>query len=330
MSDGQLNEKTSQGLNDKLAINLSNIPALPSGKSYYAWLLSDKKQNPTVSLLLGKLPVNPGIANLVYAGDQQQTDLLATYSRFLITEEDANSVPGHPSTDQSTWRYYAELPQTPSTTDKTTALDYLRFLLSEDLFLAPLNIHGGLNNRLYKSMQQVVGWADSASISEDPAFIHDQVINILDYLDGAPYVEQDVPPGTPLLADPTFSKVPIIDVETSQFVTSYLARMSNRLQSLEYSPGVTQETSTLANQIDLALTNVQTWLDLVRQYAKQLVNMKASQLLQPSSKSILIKMQTQAQNALYGSTDKEQEGIRQIYADIQHLATFNITLYKKP
>src|SRR5438270_9735270 len=102
------------------------------------------------------------------------------------------------------------------------------------------------------------------------------------------------------------SQVPIIAIEGSS-QTSYVDRISGRLKTLEYFPDITQDMSARANQIDAALTNnVQNWLDHVRQYAKQLVNMKDSQLLLPSSKSILIDMQTQAQNALFG-TDKEQE-----------------------
>src|SRR5690348_11841141 len=40
ISSGQLNEDSSQGLNDELLIQLHNVPNPSPGKSYYAWLLS--------------------------------------------------------------------------------------------------------------------------------------------------------------------------------------------------------------------------------------------------------------------------------------------------
>lgn len=333
ISTGQINEYSTQGLNNELQINLSSISTPPANKSYYAWLLSDKKQSPVVSFLLGKLSFNAGSVNFLYQGGQQQTDLLDSYSRLLITVEDTHSVPVHPSTDKSMWQYYAELPQMPALTTKVTALDYFRYLLSEDFRLAQMNLHGGLNIRFYKNMQQVVAWTDSISNSKDPASIRHLLISILDYLDGAPYVQNDVPPGTSLMADPTLSQVPIIDVEQSQVTTSYLERISNMLSSLVYSFGVTQQTIALANQINSALSNyVHKWLDQTRQDAKQLVSMSDTQLLQPSSKSLMIDMQTQVNYAFDGhidlATGQEQEGITQLSADIQRLATFDIALYK--
>ncbi len=325
ISAAPLNEGTTQGLNNELQINLSNIPNPPPGKSYYAWLFSDKNRNPVISLVLGKLHVNSGSVTFLYPGDSQHTDLLATYSRLLITEEDLKSIPWYPSTGQSTRSYYAELPQKPNASGK--ALDHLRFLLSDDPHLQQLGIDGGLISGLYKNMQQVVGWADSISNSNDPAVIRRLVISILDYVDGAPYAQEDVPPGTPLMVDPTLSQVPITSTEQSQIIPSYLARINDQLSSLIYSPGVTPETKVLAAQIKVALYNLeQTQLKQVRKDAKQLVNMSDTQLLQPLSKLIIIDMQTQAHNAFYGHIDAK--GITQLSAEIQSLATFDIALYK--
>jgi hypothetical protein len=97
--------------------------------------------------------------------------------------------------------------------------------------------------------------------------------------------------------------------------------------------GVTQQTTALANQINSALSkHVHKWLDQTRHDAKQLVNMSDTQLLQPSSKSTMIDMQTQVNYAFDGhidlATGQEQEGITQLSADIQRLAAFDIVLYK--
>ena len=333
VSSGQINENSTQGLNNELQINLSHIPGLPSGKSYYAWLLSDINTSPGISILLSTLPVNSGTVNYLYHSDQQQTNLFATYSRLLITEEDTNNVPSRPSTERNTWRYYAVLPQIPTATDHTRVLDYLRFLLSEDPLLLHLGIHGGLNLQLYRNIQQVVELANSASKSSKSVFIRDLVISILDYLDGTSYVQNDVPRGTPLMVDQTSSKVPIIGSKLPQFVSSYLDRISDRLSSLTEFPDVTPATKTQAKQINLALSSyIQSQLEQARKDAKQLANLSDTQLLQPSSKSIMIDMQTQVNYAFNGQIDpatgQKQEGISQLSADIQRLATFDITVYK--
>ncbi len=50
-------------------------------------------------------------------GSQQHANLLASVSRFLITEEDAHNPTGNPLINMSTWRYYAEIPQLPNPGD---------------------------------------------------------------------------------------------------------------------------------------------------------------------------------------------------------------------
>lgn len=335
ISTGQLNIGTTQGLNDEVQINLSRIQTVEVGKSYYAWLLGDNKQNPAASLLLGKLPVNSGSVTFLYPGDQAHTDLFATFSRLLITEEDANSVPTQPATDRSAWRYYAELPQAPNSLTGTRAIDYLRFMLSDDPLIEAFGIHGGLSESLYNDLQRVVELADNARNSQNAATMRQQLIAIMDYIDGAGYVQQDVPPGTPLLADSTFSQVPLLNISTDvdQGNSGLLRRLEGRLSSLTVFSDISQSMNNLATQINLALSNnVEPGLVKVHQDAKQLLSMTSAQLLLPTSQPILIDMQTQVHNAFDGYTDLttgiEQPGMAQISAELQRLATFDITSFK--
>jgi hypothetical protein len=65
----------------------------------------------------------------------------------------------------------------------------------------------------------------------------------------------------------------------------------------------------------------------------QLVKMSNKELEQPSSLSLLNDMASQALDAFAGridpSTGEVQEGVIQAHYNIQRLATFNITAYKK-
>src|SRR5258706_2378422 len=124
------NPESSQGITDQLVIELNNVPFPQRGTSYYAWLLNDKtlEWNP---IPLGQLTVNNGAIDFAYVGDAQHSDLLATNSRFLITEEVASSLPVVPSSDSSRWRYYAEFSQTPDPTNPKhySLYDHIRHLL---------------------------------------------------------------------------------------------------------------------------------------------------------------------------------------------------------
>ncbi len=97
ISSNQISENSNQGLDDKVLVELNDLAPPATGKSYYAWLLSDKSQSDTQSLLLGALPVNNEHAQLLYPGDQNHTNLLAAASRFLVTEEDSAPTPLTPS-----------------------------------------------------------------------------------------------------------------------------------------------------------------------------------------------------------------------------------------
>ena len=126
-------KNSNQGITDELQINLQNLPDPQSGKRYYAWLLNDQ-QIDLPAVALGPLPLNHRQVTMTYS-DPQHNNLLASYSRFLITEEDANPPPTNPSLDTNTWRYDAVFSTTPNPADTVnhfSLLDHLRHLLSQD------------------------------------------------------------------------------------------------------------------------------------------------------------------------------------------------------
>jgi hypothetical protein len=334
VSSGELSESNSQGIEDQLQIDLNNLRDPAAGKSYYAWLLNDKEEKLPKNLFVGRLLVDHGHVNMLYNGDQQYTNLIATYSQFLITEEDAKNIPTTPSLDHHTWRYYAEIPQIASKIGRHfSALVHIRHLLYEGPILRILGIHGGSNIQLLRDTQKILEWAASAKEAwkVDPDFIHRQVVRILDYLDSKSYIQQDVPPGTSLLVDPRLAQVPLIAVVKNQNNASLLSRIEDHIVALgdeSQSPGITPARHALARQTDLALINEQNWLGQVRQDAKKLVAMTKDQLSQPMALLMLNDMQIQANNAFVGRINplinQAQWGAVQIYYSIQKLATFDV------
>jgi eukaryotic-like serine/threonine-protein kinase len=336
MSSGQVNQATNQGSNDELQVDLQNISDPGSGKSYYAWLLPDKSQSESPPILLGKIPVNHGVVHFFYTGDSYHTNLLGATSRFLITEEDANVTPTLPSPDLTTWRYYAELPQTRAPGDTYSLLDHLRHLLASDPTLEALHLPGGLNLWTFRNTQKLLEWAGSARdewSTKDFASMHRQIISILDYLDGEALVQQDVPPGTPILADPKIAQVGLLELDPArQNPPGYLYHIALHVNGVLASPGVTQDQRHLATQIDAAMNTVKAEFEQMRRDAIQLVGMNDAQLALPSSLALLDDMAIQANNAYIGHNDPAsgqfQMGVSQISQYVQRLATFEVKTYK--
>ncbi|HEY6286055.1 MAG TPA: serine/threonine-protein kinase, partial [Ktedonobacteraceae bacterium] len=251
VNSGQLNEDSNQGLNDELQIDLNNVPAPDPGKSYYAWLLGDTVLNAnqnsspnkqTAPILLGSLHVNDGNISFHYI-NPQHINLLAVTSQLLITEEDSHRTPALPSSDRSTWRYYGEVPQLRPHTIAESELGALRHLLCDGPDLLPKGIRGGTAIQLLLHTQSILEWASSArdawngTQTADTGFINRQVVRILDYLDGASVVVQDVPPRTPPLADAKGMLNGIIITQKGK-PKSYIDRISGTMQDVIVAPGV--------------------------------------------------------------------------------------------
>jgi hypothetical protein len=339
VSSGLLNQHSTQGVTDGLQINLANIPAPQPGKSYYAWLLSEHPTD-VPAIALGPLTVDNGRVTKTYT-DPNHNNLLANYARLLITEENAGQIPVNPSLDMTTWRYYDVFSRTPNPNDienHFTVLDHLRHLLAQDPKLLKAGLIGGLDIWLFRNTTKILENAGSARDAQkqcatDPgscAFVQRAAVRILDYLDGSAYVQRDVPPGTPLLIDPTVARVAFLTFDpVNQQPPGYFLHIGNHLRELAQSPGVTPDQRALAIRINNAINNVQSWMQLVHADAVKLVQMNNAQLAQPAALSILNDMVKQANFAFVGQFDPNtstvREGAVQIHYNIQGLATFEVT-----
>jgi hypothetical protein len=169
--------------------------------------------------------------------------------------------------------------------------------------------------------------------------MHDLFLRILEYLDGIPNVQLDIPSSTntPILVDPAIAKVAILTINPDQgagkFLATnppgYLAHLPLHVQQALRAPDATSEIKTLAPQILDALNHAQVWFTQVRKDAKTLFAMSPAQLSQPAARDIMDDMVTQATYAYIGqldpSTNKVTAGVLQAHYDIQKLATFDIT-----
>lgn len=330
-SSGQLAENSNQGMNDVVQIDLHHIPAPAVSRHYYAWLSNGTGQSEPDSFPLGLLRFQNGEATLTYS-DPQHTNLLAEYNSLLITEEVVNA-PGAPSLNPQQRKYYAQVSEKPIPNDpnRYSLLDHLRHLLALDPTMAKVGLRGGLDVWLARDSEEVFSLTESFKDDWDTkkaSALHSMIICILDYLDGSSYVKTDVPPGTPMLLNPSIAIIGLLYGTPVQNLPGSLSHTQKHLQGVFNSPGATAEQQDLAIETYNDLDGVSNLLTNVRQIAKQLVMMSSSQLLQPSAFSLLQDMATQARYAYTGQprtvSNQANAGISQIYMTIQHLATLDI------
>ena len=333
-SSGQVSQGSSQGISDEVELALSPIAAPAPGKSYFAWLQSDGRVSDAVAVPLGQLTLGGSGAGLSYRGDALHTNLLAQTSRLLITEEEAAVPPINPSPDQGAWRYVAQIPQQPNPADPMhfSLLDHLRHLLATDPKLDRLHLYGGLDYWLYRNtnavLQYSVGARDDWN-AQDAAAMHRQLVCILDYLDGARYVSDDLPPGTPLLIDSRVAQASLLEFDPArQDPPGYLTHVLSHLEGILNSPGVTATLRAQAQPIAASINQVNAWLQRVRDDARRLANMSDDQLFQQSASSTLDDLVTNANDAYAGSSGttpgQARGGVTSIHSQLQHLSAMDV------
>jgi hypothetical protein len=306
-------------------MDLSLAPPLP-GKHYYAWLLADVSHVEVTPRLLGQF--SSGNIHTSYQ-DPAHHDLLATYSRFLITEESLSTLPDLPSPDTSTWRYYAALSQMPDPRDMNhySLLDHLRHLLVSEPHLAKQGIQSGLSLMLLFDTRKVLEWANAArgiGRPQGPDLMHRHFIRILDFLDG-PNIQKDVSPGTAVLARDPFG---LLTLDPTQDPPGYVQHVDMHMQALSTSLGATLDQQKLARKIDAALNGVKGNLIAVQEDAKKLLHMNNAQLLDPRTLPLLDDLVNQAEDAYIGNFDiqtgRRQGGVIWITDQTQYLAQFSL------
>ena len=340
-NSGQYDPNTTVGYNDIVTLSLHSLTMPGTGKADFAWLLPDQGDDSTTPLLLGRLPVNAGNANLQYRSPAH-TNLFSQYSGVRIIEQPANNDPTTPSPDPTTWRWEGSFPHTPNPNDphKYSLLDHLRHLLARDPTLQNNGIAGGLVISMTRNVGKVEEWSSAAqgqwkpTMSDgDADLIHRNLIRILDYLDGQSYVWQDVPAGSPWLVDPLAGKLGLLSYTPGQDPPGYLEHVNTHLTGVADSPGHTEEQQQLAIQVDGVITRMIKDLTTVRKDAIKLVQRSNADLRQTDTLTLLNEMASltaEANNGWFDAkTGQNVGGATWLSARIQQLATISVMVSKQ-
>jgi hypothetical protein len=184
---------------------------------------------------------------------------------------------------------------------------------------------GGLDIQLFRNTLKVLEEAGSirdARSGGETAFMRRQLVRMLGYLDGVPYVKMEHLPADlpPVMVDPIKAHMGLLEVTSMQNPSGYLKEIGDHLRELVSVPGVTPEQRTLAIRINAVLNTVQFWLQAVHNDAAKLIHMMPQQLLAPATVPLLDDLFTQANNAFVGQTDPNTNQVRvgevQVHYDI--------------
>lgn len=336
-SSGQLDPSSSQGLNDIITVTLHNLSSPASGQSYYAWLMPDKADDTPQPLLLGRLAILSGKAQISYTHPHHE-DLLALYSRFEVAEQPSNEMPTTPPLDPEALHYEGFIPDTPTPGDEHhySLLDHLRHVLAKDPTLQEIGLPGGLDIWLSRNAEKILEWSSAARDSwaggQQTGLLHRYMVRILEYLDGVANVfpSGDLPAGSPLLVDPTVGRIGLLKLTQTQVLPGYLAHVDIHLHGLVNAPGHTQAQKDLAIKLDNALETDTSLYQKIRQDAIKLVKMNAAQLKSNEALSLLDDLVTKANLAYTGQFDPATggniNGIAWIQSELQGIATMPVTL----
>src|SRR5581483_5764732 len=322
--------------NDRVMLHLTHLSSPAPGANYYAWLLPDRSDQQTKPLLLGKLMVMGGQAQLTYMHPTHE-NMLAFWSRFLVTEQTNQVQPASPSNDPATWRYTGSIPDIPTPGDENhySLLNHLRHLLAKDPMLQEIGLTGGLDIWLYRNAGKILEWASAArddwAGGQQTALLHRQIIRILDYLDGAAAVTAsgDLPLNTPFLADSRAGRLGLLEVSQTPALPAYLTHVGIHLLGVMNAPGHSEGQQRIANAVAYALKQVRAQMQQIHQDAVALAKMDETQLKSTRALALLNDMVTAATNAYAGQADpttgENTNGIIWIHHELQLLATIQVT-----
>ncbi len=344
-SSGAASGTNNLGINDTFQIHLTNVPAPTTGTLYYAWLLPDQMQTEASARALGTLAVSGGVATLPapYV-DPQHSNLIATFSRFLVTQEPSSPAPQSPALNTALWRYYALLPQTSPISDcqgainQLSVLCHLRHLLSNDPELMQVNLQGGLNYWFLNNVKELQKWATEAVDHGVAADVRHKIVDILYLVDGDSCVTQDLLHGAPGADNTpddsnitTFAAIALMDCAQTPNAPGYLSHIHNHLNAMVQSPGVQHDQVVLASQIGTELNSVNAWLQQLQSDARQILAMDDAHLVQSDGQAKRSELEALATDVLSGGTDPAtgslDKGAASISDQIQQLATLDVMVF---
>ena len=301
------------GHDDILRIEMQNIPTAPQGERYYAWFQNAAGQ----AVPLGPLTVQNGTTSLLYMGDSNHTNLLATVQGVLVTLENAgNTTPRAPSTHKVYQASFA-----------AASLQYIKHILyMQPGFSTRASLIAGLFETLSGINDKAGSIVDSLR-GGDSALALRQATRIIELIDGSAYARSsgDLPPSVPdMLTLPT-------GLISSPTQPGYIDTLAGQVDKVKQTAGDNTGLRQHAQNVSNALVDLSDWIQKMRGYDVQIL--KATNLSDPAIASVALQLKQLAQDAYTGRTIPPNSGplpvlnsagAYQAYVECQYMATLDI------
>lgn len=303
------------GRDDTLRIEMQGVAAPAQGKQYFAWL----QQSTGQVIPLGSLPFQNGSASLLYTGNSQHSNLLATMQAVIVTlETDGSSTPAFHSDAKVYQASFA-----------ATMLPYIQHILYS---LPGFPARGGLSAGLFDTVQGMNDKAASIVDSlrgkpADDALAIRQATRIIELIDGTQFAQSsgDLPQALPsMLTLP----VGLISSATQQ---GYIDALAAQIDKLKQVAGDNTDLLRHIQNVENALTDLQNWVVKMRTYDVQILS--ATNLNDPAIINVALQLRQLVQDAYTGRVVPPNDsplpilgsaGATQAYAECQYLAALDI------
>jgi len=307
------------GRNDMLRIELQNIPAPATGKSYYAWL-QGTAQN---AIPLGPLTVENGSGTLLYPGDGRHTNLLSVAIGFSITLENSGSKPQAPSGHKVYQGIF-----------DPAILPYIKNIL----YLLPsfpsslptkVGIVAGLLETIKSINEKAGSIVDDLQGTHDYALVERQALRIIQLIDGTDYARSsgDMPANAQIVL-PKPIPAGLISSPTQP---GYIDTLVVQIDKIKQASGNNAELQKHLQNINNAIADLQDWVQKMRTYTVQIL--KAPRLSDPAVITLALQLKSVAADSYTGHTIPPNEGplpiagsagAQQAYVECQYLATIDV------
>src|SRR6266516_103076 len=301
------------GHNDQVHIQLQNMPAPATGKSYFAWL----QRNDNRVLALGQLPWQNGNVSYTYSGDNKHSNLLAIAQSFSITQEDSNS---NPQAQVGKEIYRA--------TFNSVVLPHIKNIL----FTTPglpgnQSVVVGLLGTIQSMNDKAGSIYDSLGARPDVGLVRRQAIRIIEIIDGTRYAMSS--------ADLPTTYRPLVNVQvgllSSPAQRGYLDTLATQLDKIRQVANGNTALLQHVQNIQNALTDLQDWVQKMRTYDVQIL--KAADLTDPAIIGVALQLKNTAADSYVGHTlppnpaplpELRSAGASQAYTEAQYMATLDV------
>ncbi|WP_126549470.1 hypothetical protein [Dictyobacter kobayashii] len=296
---------------------MQNIANPAQGKSYYAWLQTDKQ----AFIPLGELPIHNKNIDFTYPGDNNHSNLIAYTQGIQITLETAGSTPKAPSNNIAYQANFAV----------TTLAEIKNILYATPDLPQKSSVVVNMFDAIKSMNDKATSVVDSIQQTKDYNLARRQSTRLIEIIDGTQYAREsgDLPAALPPQLN---SPIGLLSSPNQQ---GYLDILDKHLDNLKTAAGNNANLLQRIQNAKNGLQDLRGWLQQMRQNDVQLL--KTNNLASNNNLSAALQLKQLAAYAYTGRTippdtapkpTPGSAGALQTYVEVQYMAALDLQAVK--